>query len=394
MLRRMIGIGLLVYGLSLWGALAAGDGSTAASAQTGATPAQRQPSPVATAPATPALLPLGFAINLHHTDDLPRYLRAVDRIAGLGFDSLLVVTPAFQEHGASEQIPIPPNPDHAPSRAQLLELLGHAKAKGLRTALMPILLLSSPRGNEWRGKINPEHWDVWWDSYERMQRYFQSIASEAGVDLYAVGSELISTEAQTERWQEVIASARARLRCQLFYSTNWDHYDRPAFWGLLDAIGINGYWNIATLTDTQDPDPSLLAERWRQIRQDLQAFARDQGRPILLTEIGYPSLPWALEKPWNYVAPAGQGADGQAQLMGYEAFIAAWSDMLRGQLEPGEMDWMRGVFFYEWDVFHAGGPGDTGMGVEGKPALAAIEQLLTGRAERRTVMSNDSGSVR
>ncbi|MCC7408272.1 MAG: hypothetical protein IT442_09380 [Phycisphaeraceae bacterium] len=384
----MIVLGLLVYGLCLMGAWAAGDGS--------ASPA---PSPIAAPPvlplpaegvsvAAPAVLPLGFALNLHYTDDLPRYLRAVDRIAGLGFDSLLVVTPAFQEHGASEEIVIPPSPGHAPSREQLLHLLTHAKGKGLRTALMPIVLLSSPRGNEWRGKINPEHWDVWWDSYERMQQYFQSIAAEADVDLYAVGSELISTEVQLDRWQKVIGTARSRLRCQLFYSTNWDHYDRPAFWGLLDAIGINGYWNITTLTDTEDPDPALLVERWRQIRQDLEVFARVQGRPILLTEIGYPSLPWALEKPWNYVAPAGQEADGQAQAMGYEAFIAAWSDMLRGRITPQEMAWMKGVFFYEWDVYHAGGPGDTGMGVEGKPVLAVLEQLLTERAGRHDVLSN------
>lgn len=378
MLRRMIVLGLLVYGLCLWGAWAAGSGS----ATTATAPAVSQPSPSTAAPSTtaPGMLPLGFAINLHHTDDLDRYLRAVDRIADLGFDSLLVVTPTFQEHGGSEEIAIPPDPQRSPSRQQLLTLLQHAKARGLRTALMPIVLLSKPRGNEWRGKINPEHWDVWWDSYERMQQHFQSIAAEARVDLYAVGSELISTEAQTDRWQKVIAAARSRLKCQLFYSTNWDHYDKPGYWKLLDAVGINGYWNIATLTDTEDPDPDLLAERWRQIREDLNAFSRDQGRPILLTEIGYPSLPWALEKPWNYVAPAGQEADGMAQAMGYEAFIAAWSDLLHGRSEPADAAWIKGVFFYEWDVFHAGGPWDTGMGVEGKPALTVLRRMLDERA--------------
>ncbi|MHC4709870.1 MAG: hypothetical protein ACYTA3_05480, partial [Planctomycetota bacterium] len=45
--------------------------------------------------ATPVLL--GFAINAHHISDLSLYLDAVDKIADLGANALLVVSPMFQQ---------------------------------------------------------------------------------------------------------------------------------------------------------------------------------------------------------------------------------------------------------------------------------------------------------
>ena len=334
----------------------------------------------------------GFAISLHHTDHFPLYLEAIDEIAAMGFDSVEVLTPVFQTNGASQEIRIETGPGRGPPRWQVVALLQHARDRGLTTALMPVVLFTQPKGNEWRGKIHPDRWDPWWASYRRMIDYFLDIANEAGVDVFCVGSELLSTERQVNRWRHLIAHARLRYRGRLTYSANWDHYHVPTLWRDLDMIGISGYWDITTLTDVKNPQPDALIHRWRQIREQILAFAHAQQRPVLLTELGYPSLPWALQRPWHYVNPDAVPADPRAQAMGYDAFLAAWSRALRPEQRdherddtntstsrPPHDDPLAGVFFYAWDPYAAGGPTDTGYGARGKPAMDRLRTFLSER---------------
>jgi len=338
---------------------------------------------------------LGFTINLHHTEHLEKYLESVDEIAAMGCNTLQVVTPAWQHNGASSKVHYRPGPGGGPTREQLLTLLNHAEQRGLRTALMVTVLLTEPRGNEWRGKIMPGDWDTWWAHYHRVIHQAMDVALEAGVDDFAVGSELLTTEPERERWTELIDALRQRFDGRLYYSTNWDHYHVPRFWGELDLIGINGYWNITTLAaDPDAPTHDELVARWRQIRADLVGHARRFNKPILITEVGYPTLPWALKDPWNYVAGKDQPPDPQAQAKGYRAFLEAWSDALKptgasipeapttaATTQPTSQPTrtqhpLAGVLFFAWDPYYRGGHGDTGYGVRGKPAFHLIRDWV------------------
>ena len=139
-------------------------------------------------------------------------------------------------------------------------------------------------------------------------------------------------------------------------------------------IGVSGYWNMTEGAEYDPPTADDLANRWRDIRKKLLAFAEAQNRPILFTEIGYPSLPWALKDPWNYVNGQGAAVDTKTQAAGYQAFVSAWDDLLIDRPNTGLLS---GVFFYAWDPYHAGGDGDTGYGVRGKPALDLLRWWLS-----------------
>jgi hypothetical protein len=69
------------------------------------------------------------------------------------------------------------------------------------------------------------------------------------------------------------------------------------------------------------------------------------------------------------------GADAtpapKLQADGYRAFLDVWGDLL-AEGDPR----FAGVCFYEWDPYHAGGPGDTGYGVRGKPALEVLGKYM------------------
>lgn len=381
---------------------------------------------------------MGFTLVMHHTANVEEYLRAVDEIAALGFNSLQVITPAYQDNGAAPTIHVDYAPGLSPSREDLLEVLIYARNKGLSTTLTPVVHFTAARGSEWRGKINPERWDPWWRSYREMTDYFVDLAVEADVQAYCVGSQLLTTETAHDNWTSLIRHVRSRFTGKLLYTTNWDRYHIPTFWDQLDYIGVCGYWNLTTLTPAGSSiDPDHLARRWWEIRRRLMDFSKSQGRPVILTEVGYPSLPGALRHSWNVdVSDRLAIADHDTQAAGYRAFLAAWEDLLieprrvkfsprrqAGEAEPkpqaagspdAPADQMNaaspgetaridplteddspmaqspqqaveplqrkhgflGFFFYAWDIHKLGGPTDTGYGIRGKPSLAVVRGFM------------------
>ena len=315
---------------------------------------------------------LGFAINIHNVYRREPYLRAIDDIAALGADSVQILTPMYQDDGSSSAI------RHDAARStdpdDLVAILEYAHEQGLRTTLMPIVLFSSPRGNEWRGKIIPEDWAAWWASYETNLLRCVDLAVAAGADVFVVGSELNSTEAMTRRWARIISLVRDRFQGELTYSANWDRYRKVPMWDLLDLISISAWYEIS-----DDPDASAeqLAASWASIRKDILAFARSRNRPVAFSEIGYPTVPWALQDPWNYVADPDTVPDPEQQQRGLDAFFKAWIDSFA--TDP----YFVGFHCYEWDVHRAGGPYDFGYGIRGKPAHPLVRDWFGRYALRR-----------
>ncbi|MBL1217646.1 MAG: hypothetical protein D8M59_09135 [Planctomycetes bacterium] len=316
----------------------------------------------------------GVALNVHRVTDARPFRNAIDEIAGLGADSLLIVTPMYQLDGSSSEIGR--SRSRCPAPDVLEGLLQYAGERhGLQTALMPIVLLEKPRSNEWRGKIAPGDWDQWWESYTAQIVSFAKLAESAGVDLFFVGSELNSTERMTDRWEAAIAAVRRRFGGALSYSANWDRYQKVGYWEALDVIGVSAWYDVSPegkyaanprADDVGEGDP--VARAWERIRDQLLGFAESQGRPLLITEIGYPSLPWGLRDPWNYIVKDGDGVempDEAVQVLGFEAFFSAWADT--------DDVMAAGFFCYEWEV---GGGTRYGYGVKGKAAETVWQEAF------------------
>lgn len=321
-------------------------------------------------PGEPITLPearplVGFAINAHHIGDLPLYLRSVDRIAELGANALIVVTPMYQRFVDSTLIEV--LPDKCPTAAQLIAILKRAREHGMQTTLLPIVLIERPQGKEWRGVIEPSDWDAWWRSYDDFIERYVEIANRAHVDLLSVGSELNTTEDQISRWERIVQRVRRTFGGQLTYSANWDRYHVVRFWELVDVMSVSAYFELVP-ADPDAPFPALV-EAWAVERDRMLDTARHWQRPLLLSEVGYPTLPWASAHPWNYVATGDVAADPEAQARCYRAFFETWTGELTRSSPAGPA---AGFFCYRWDPYHRGGPQDTGYGVRGKPAHEII----------------------
>ncbi|MGH7177165.1 MAG: glycoside hydrolase family 113, partial [Tepidisphaeraceae bacterium] len=199
-----------------------------------------------------------ISIQIQRPDWIERYKQCIDEIASVGADTVKLVVDARQENGKSCRIYL--DLRMTPTPEQLIELVRHAKSRNLRVILMPIVLLDAPVGNDWRGTIHPDSWREWWESYRAMLSHFAWIAQTSGVDVFVVGSELVSTEDKPAEWKETIAMVRATFKGRLTYSSNWDHYTAVPFWDQLDLIGMNSYWIMG---DNERVTVDEIKGRWK-----------------------------------------------------------------------------------------------------------------------------------
>ena len=226
-----------------------------------------------------------FALQLHSGDEKPplRDLHRRDRPRPGPTRSASSIH-GYQENAASEAIL--PDARKTPSDRRLGELIDYAHKKELRVALMPVILLAKRRGSEWRGKINPDNWDEWWKDYRKFLLNYAQLSEKHHVELFSVGSELITTERQTDRWRALIRDVRKAYGGRLTYSANWDHYSVPAWWNDLDIVGMTTYY---TLAKGEGASLETLVGGWQQPKKEILEWQKTVARPILFTEVGWPN---------------------------------------------------------------------------------------------------------
>ncbi|MFQ6049216.1 MAG: hypothetical protein ACE5K7_07620 [Phycisphaerae bacterium] len=309
----------------------------------------------------------GLAIQVDTSDQaVQRYGPLIQEVAELGANTVLLSTAAYQENAGSDLIYIEQRKCPAPQQWQ--ELFAIARQHRLRVIFMPILLLAKPRGSEWRGVIQPPDWNDWFEQYRAMINHFAEIAARGRVEVFIIGSELVSSEKFTDQWLKIIAGVRQRYSGLLAYSANWDHYRSIKFWDQLDLIGMTTYHKLA---DRPGPSLQQLLAAWRPIRKEILDWQATIGRPILFTEVGWCSQEGAAVEPWNYyhhqvATPAGH--EEQRRL--YEAFIRTWQD------QPA----VGGIIWWEWTSY-GGGPSCYNYTPRGKPAEKLLRAWFRARRQ-------------
>ena len=324
-------------------------------------------------PAAPALASLnglpycGCSMQLQDVNLLAGYEKSCDEIAAIGGDSVMFVPSSSMEDMSSTRIYI--DARHNLSEADLKALIHHAKEDGLRVILMPIVLVDiAPGVHDWRGTIHPEDtqhnddWDDWFASYTDMILYYARIAQETGVNVFSVGSELVSSESFADNWHDIIQKVRGVYHGQLTYSSNWDNYMMIPFWDDLDIVGMNSYWKLGP-----DNDPTVsvaeIDRRWAKIQEDLFGWQGKVKKPILLMEAGWCSLANASYEPWDYTQTQ-LPLDLDLQKRLYEGFFQSWWGKPQ----------CAGFMLWEWTPQSPGGPKDKGYTPRGKPAAEVMRE--------------------
>lgn len=241
-----------------------------------------------------------------------------------------------------------------------IEIARRAHARGLAIQVLPIIQLERLGVDEWRGTLRSADWDAWWHSYRMFVLHHADVAEAAGAEMFSVGSELGATEHDRRRWADLIRDVRRRFRGYVIYSANWDHYESVTFWDLLDGVGLSAYYELA---EREDAPQAELDAAWRAHRDRILEWARPLGKPIYLTEVGYPARAGAAVHPWDYTQD--EPIDPEAQARCFRAFAAAWRDVPE----------LGGVTIWIWDHGKSG-PGDPSYSIAGKPAAAVVRDFF------------------
>lgn len=214
-----------------------------------------------------------------------------------------------------------------------------AKRNGLKVMLKPHVWV---QGDGWAGDFNPkeeQHWIDWEQSYADYIMTFAKIADSLNVPLLCIGTEYRhAVKERPDFWVKLIKDVKALYGGELTYATNWDNFQHVRFWSDLDYIGIDAYFPLA---ESKTPDVEELENRWKLVKENIQAFAAAQGRPVLFTEFGYKSIDYSTKGHWAINTDT-LHENQMAQANAYRSiFNAFWT-------EP----WFSGGFIWKWHAHH------------------------------------------
>ena len=222
--------------------------------------------------------------------------------------------------------------------------------------LKPHLEMGHPRSGGWHGDIEMRDeagWRAWFANYEAWLLDHARRAQAAGVDAFCVGREIDRTVLRREGdWRRLIAQVRSVYKGPLTYSAHHDTFDALGFWDALDFVGVAAYF---PLSRDADPAPAALDAGWSAALTRLEAVAKRTGRPVLLTEVGYPAVGGAAREPWSETRGP---ADPWLQARCYEAALRA----------AAGRPWLQGSYFWLWEGASPPPFRDRSFTIKGKPA--------------------------
>lgn len=256
------------------------------------------------------------------------------------------------------------HPTSSPTERALRRTFRQARDLQLRIMFFPTINLRNEAENEtwWRGNIRPDHWDAWWADYTAFNVHLARIAQEEGVEWYSLGTEMGTTHRFPERWRALAAEVRKVFKGKLTYSVNFDSHDSFTFGDCLDVIGMNTYDPIDK--HAEYPSPEAINNAWWWIVYKARTLHARFGKPVMVTEVGYPSVAHAHVGPWDFRSDKPCDLELQDLLVGGALKVLRnWSD--------GEA-----VFYYLYgenlNQKPVGGPLDRTYAVWGKPAEATL----------------------
>jgi len=307
--------------------------------------------------------PRGMVLGLYAGLPEYDYREELARIQATG--ATCVSLQAIYRMDTGHSVEIRRHPTSSPTERALRRTFRQARDLQLRIMFFPTINLRDEADNErwWRGNIEPDDWGLWWRNYTDFNVHLARIAQEEGVEWYSVGTEMASTHAFPDRWRALCREVRQVFKGKLVYSVNFDSHDSFTFGDCLDVIGMNTYDPIDK--DREYPRPEAIRDAWWWIVNKARTLHARFGRPVMITEVGYPSVAHAHVGPWDFRSDKPRDLALQDLLVGGALKVLRnWSD--------GEA-----VFYYLYgenlNTKPVGGPLDRTYAVWGKPAEATLK---------------------
>ncbi len=289
-----------------------------------------------------------------------RSLHELERIRALGANAVAVVPYAFTR--APNELQLYTETDESDDR--VLRTLQAARHLGLRTMLKPQVW-----ARQFTGDItfeSPADFERWFTQYHSWMLHYARLAELEQVDVLAVGTELGGMSHYQHAWRNLIRDVRRVYAGRVTYAAHWGpEFEQLPFWDALDYLGLNMYYPLAEPGEV----PRADSPRVKSLVDKLAAFSRRYGKPILFTEVGYPSVATAAVEPWKETRAA---LDLELQARCYAVVFDAFA----GQ------PWLAGLYWWKWPSHGRGSAYDESFSPLGKPAVEEVARRYGGQPTR------------
>ena len=196
------------------------------------------------------------------------------------------------------------------------------------------------RDAKWRGDIvmpDAARRGRFHDNLRNMTVHFARMAEEEGCRLFGCGLEYVkTTTVHPAEWREIIAAVRVVYSGAVTYSANWwGEFDRITFWDDLDFIGIGAYFPVAR---KRRADVETMVSGWDKAFEKIEDIVARYRKPVIFSEIGYPTFADAGWKPWQWTDRREKIVDEQHQADCYRALFRRYKNI----------DWLAGMFIWRY----------------------------------------------
>lgn len=241
-----------------------------------------------------------------------------------GADFVVLAPAGLQNTAHSEEICYT---SHATfSDQELIDMIRHAKRRGIRVALKPTV---NCKNGDWRAYISffdhdvicEPKWSNWFSSYTKFQAHYADIAEAERCEMLIAGCEMVMSEHREEEWRQVIASIREHYSGIVSYNTDKYQEDHVSWWDCVDVISSSGYYPI---------------DQWEKELDRIEKVVKRYQKPFFFAEAG------CMSRKGSSTVPNNWGLQGELrpeeQVEWYQAMFAACR----------KRPWMKGYAMWEW----------------------------------------------
>lgn len=280
-----------------------------------------------------------------------RALQELERIRALGANAVAVVPYAFTRAPAEPTLFTATDE----SDDRVTRTLDAAHQHGLATLLKPQLWGSGFTGDLTFARETD--FERWFERYRRWLLHMARLAQLHRVEVLVIGTELGGLTTREAAWRALIADLRRIYSGQLTYAAHWGReFETLPFWDALDSLGVNLYYPLAAPGEVPRADSPQV----RALVEKLAGMAGKHRKPILFTEVGYPSLASAAAEPWK---EGEAGLDLEMQRQCYQTVFEAF------YAQP----WLAGLYWWKWPSHGGTTRFDTTYSPVHKPAAPVLE---------------------
>jgi len=243
--------------------------------------------------------------------------RLINYAISLNATSIAITFPFYTYGISSNQVY--GDPRTTPTPGQILDFLTEAAKSSIRVTIRPILnedALVAQNPLAWRGMIQPQSTDAWFQSYRDFLTPYAEAAEQGHAATFVIGAELNSLE-RDPQWSGLISALQSVYSGQLVYDENFDEFAADDPYLPLPGNNIDAYPRF-NLPDTASvPTLTQAWESW------LGAHPPVVLSNLVMAEVGIVAVAGAYLSPAAWLGTTTDPIDAQVQANWYQAVCQA-----------------------------------------------------------------------